>query len=121
MMHVVKQKKEVEAIWGKVKSFDRMQQEFELQIKTKCDIEYVEKIDEYMKLLPKDAEIKAQKKFVDTSILKFMEDNEMLLNGYAENKEMVRRFDELLALKMSKISHIEEMEHYDGKLNHKLR
>lgn len=67
--------------------------------------------------LPRIEEVREQAAYVNDNIGKFTKDNEEVLLGFAQSQETIRRFDELLTLKLSKISHTEEMQSFEEKLN----
>ena len=121
MGFISKSKKEIEALWSKVRSVDREVKSHENMLLNKAEVQSVRELKKLLETLPTHAEVKAQSEYVNEKIEKYDEDNDKFLIGFEQQEEMIRRFDEVLAQKTSTITLIEEMQAFDEKMDLKIK
>ena len=71
---------------------------------TKLDIDELDPIKELIQILPRKEIVDRLEIYVSTNIEQFKKDNTLYASNFYEHNEIIRRYDEVLSQKASKIS-----------------
>ena len=72
-------------------------------LKTKVEIEDLDEVRDLIVQLPKTEEVKYLRNYVTESITKFKEDNDTFFKDFDTHNAIIRRYDEVITQKASKI------------------
>ena len=73
-------------------------------ISLKADSHEIDTMKKLLDALPRLEDMDAQRKYLETNVQKFQEDNDHFHDGFREHNEIIRRYDEVLNQKCSKIA-----------------
>ena len=87
-----------------IKKVEKKVDEIPDLLDTKLDIDELDPVKEHLKLLPKKDHVDRLENYVSTHIEKFKKDNTLYASNFYEHNEIIRRYDEVLSQKASRIS-----------------
>jgi len=91
-----------------LRKLEKKQDEFDEVLDTKVDIEDHQDVKELILKLPKVEDVERQNRYVTDNIEKFKADNKLFHSEYIKHNEIIRRYDEVLSSKASRMAFKEQ-------------